>query len=132
MATSVLRPPVVADAVDGVAAVAVGTVAAAAVAAAADADADQPLFCALHGAINAPRRAQNRGWVGLVHLVRGTARFDLVAVHAQDEQDRIQVGHVDGGVGGLLHDRLGVERDTQSGGGQHVEVVGTIADRHGL
>ena len=28
------------------------------------------------------------------------------------------------------HRRLGVERDTQAGGGQHVEVVGAVAHRH--
>jgi hypothetical protein len=67
---------------------------------------------------------------GSGHAVRLVGVLDLLAADPQQVQDRIQIGHVDGGVGLLAHDRLGVERDSETGGGQHVEVVSTVPDRH--
>ena len=53
-------------------------------------------------------------------------------VTPEHEQDRVEVGNVHRGVGGLLDHRLGVEGDAQPGRRQHVEVVGAVADRHRL
>ena len=58
--------------------------------------------------------------------------FDLLAGDAEQEEDGVEVRHADGGVGGLPHDRLGVEGDAEPGAGEHVEVVGAVADGHGL
>ena len=50
----------------------------------------------------------------------------------EQEQDGVQERHGQRGVGRLPDDRLGVEGDPEARGGQHVQVVGSVADRHRL
>src|SRR5690606_24961294 len=74
-----------------------------------------------------------RGGRGLVRLeVEGVGGLDLLAGDAQEEDDRVQVGDVDGGVGGLPDDGLRVVGDPEPGGLEHVQVVGAVADRDRL
>ena len=63
---------------------------------------------------------------------RQLVELDLVAPHAQHEQDGVEVGDVDGGVGRLAHHRPGVEGDAEARRAEHVEVVGPVAHRHHL
>src|SRR5262249_30469521 len=56
----------------------------------------------------------------------------LVAGHTEQVEHGVQVGHGDRGVGRVPHDLLGIERDAQAGGGDHVEVVGAVPDRDRL
>ena len=69
------------------------------------------------------------GWLLLCGLVGGV---DRVARDAEQVQDRVQVGDVDRGVGGVADHRLGVERDAEAGRADHAEVVGAVADGDGL
>ena len=59
----------------------------------------------------------------------GVGGLDLLAADAEDVHDRVEVGHVDGGVGRLAEHWLGVVGDAEAGGVEHVEVVGAVADR---
>ena len=62
----------------------------------------------------------------------GSAGGHVVAGDAEQVQDGVQVGDAQRGVGRVAHHGLGVERDAEPGGGDHVEVVGAVADRHRL
>ena len=50
---------------------------------------------------------------------------------AEQEQDGVEVGNADRGVGRIPDDGFGVEGDAETGGIEHVEVVRTVADGHG-
>ena len=60
------------------------------------------------------------------------ARGHVVAGDAEQVQDGVQVGDAQRGVGRVPHHGLGVERDAEPGGRDHVQVVGAVADRDRL
>ena len=64
--------------------------------------------------------------------VLGVGGLDVVAGDAEQVQDRVEVRDAERGVGGVPDRGLGVERDAQARRRDHVEVVGPVADRHGL
>ena len=59
-------------------------------------------------------------------------RDEFFAADSKHEQDRIEMWCAEGRIGDLSNDLFGAKRDAESGGGQHVEVVGSIADGHDL
>ena len=71
------------------------------------------------------------GWGGGGEALEGVGGLHLLAGDAEEVHDRVEVRHVHGGVGGLLHDRLGVEGDAEAGLGiayNAKEVVRDAAD----
>ena len=60
--------------------------------------------------------------------VGGISRLDVVPGDAEQEQDRVEMGNAHRGVRRAPHGWLGVERDAEAGRGDHVQVVGTVAD----
>jgi hypothetical protein len=57
---------------------------------------------------------------------------DLVAGDAEQVQHGIQVGQAQRGIRRVADDGLGIERDPEPGRGDHVQVIGAVADRNGL
>src|ERR1019366_6835825 len=69
-------------------------------------------------------RGGRRSAVGFIGIL------DLLARDPQQIQHGVQIGHIDCGVGLFAHDRFRVERDSETGGSEHVQVVGAVADGH--
>ena len=63
--------------------------------------------------------------------VQTVGLLDLAAGDPEQEQDGVEVGHAQCGVGGAAHERFRVEGDAEPGHREHVEVVGAVAHRHG-
>ena len=68
---------------------------------------------------------------------QGTLSFEavrqlhLTSRNAEQEEDGVEVGHAEGRIRRLAHDRLGIEGNAQACCGQHVDVVGAVAHRDG-
>ena len=84
-----------------------------------------------HGACDT-RRAGRSGEHQCRSAWLGPGGGHVVAGDAEQVQDGVQVGDAHRGVSRVAHHGLGVERDAESGGGDHVKVVGAVADRHRL
>ena len=68
----------------------------------------------------------------MVRPSRGVGGLDLLAADAEQVHDRVQVGHVDRRVARpRCTTGLALKAMPRPGGGEHVEVVGAVADRDG-